>query len=217
LLDRDTRPEGGEWSKTKNETPKTPLSRTVKCRPLKGYTLDKTQRKHTPKSPSSKRQRERRKRALRTLAEGVGQSGPLYWGKHRERTQHNGPDSPTGSKMNGSDKSSSAGKNTAPHHSGSDCPIHRVGQRDRADPHTLLQRRHGSDYPTGASATGRTNGTVNPRTRSSAPRSRTVRSLGSDCPTQRTQIARAQPASHKIQAKPNQKNSNPLQTLRALN
>ena len=46
-----------ETKNLKTDPRKQPLSKPAKCRPLGGYTLSKTQRKTTQKSPTSKRQR----------------------------------------------------------------------------------------------------------------------------------------------------------------
>ena len=146
---------GGEWSKTKNETPKTPLSRTIKCRPLKGYTLDKTQRKHTPKSPSSKRQRERRKRALRTLAEGVGQSGPkgrtvqstLLGKTPRAHTaQRTGQSDWFKNERVGQTGQDSAQSRTEPQWVGLSDPLGRTKKPERVLPRAQ-GNAHGSDHP----------------------------------------------------------------------
>ena len=102
----------GRNQKPKNEPQKRPLSNLAKCRPLEGYTFSKPQRKSSPKSLPSKRHEKRRKRALSTLAEWVGQSGPegrTVRSTQRAKTPKRANAQWTGQsglfKMNGSDKS----------------------------------------------------------------------------------------------------------------
>ena len=51
LLDRNKRPEGGEWSKPNFNPENNPLQNGVKCWPLKGYTPDKTLKENQESLP----------------------------------------------------------------------------------------------------------------------------------------------------------------------
>jgi len=111
-LDRDSRPEGGEWSKPKT-CPKTNPSKTQL---IVGHWEATHLAKHSgkthkrvPLQNAKEEVQENTQHPSRSPDPWVGQSGPLYWGKHQRRKMHNGSNSPTGSKMNGSDKFGNAG------------------------------------------------------------------------------------------------------------